>query len=201
MANYYIGDCHFGHENCIKYDANNGCRKFSSIEEHDNLIIDNINKVVTTQDNLYFVGDVSWYKPDKTAELLEQINCKNKYLLRGNHDSWAKDGRCKKLFQGIYDMKQIEDNGKQVFLCHFPVMMFPGQHRGMVHLYAHLHNTDEERDYQEFIKELDKRIESRDKDRYKPVHAYNVGCMMPYMDYTPRTLEEIIEGYEAFRSQ
>ncbi len=22
----------------------------------------------------------------------------------------------------------------------------------------------------------------------------NVGCMMPYMDYTPRTLNEIIEG-------
>jgi hypothetical protein len=22
--------------------------------------------------------------------------------------------------------------------------------------------------------------------------AYNVGCMIPYMDYTPRTLEEII---------
>jgi hypothetical protein len=22
----------------------------------------------------------------------------------------------------------------------------------------------------------------------------NVGCMMPYMDYTPRTLDEIIEG-------
>jgi len=25
---------------------------------------------------------------------------------------------------------------------------------------------------------------------------YNVGAMMPYMDYTPRTLDEIIEGYK-----
>jgi hypothetical protein len=28
-----------------------------------------------------------------------------------------------------------------------------------------------------------------------PMRAYNVGCMMPWMDYTPRTLAEIIEGY------
>lgn len=26
----------------------------------------------------------------------------------------------------------------------------------------------------------------------KPCHMYNVGAMMKYMDYTPRTLEEII---------
>ena len=190
--NYYIGDTHFGHENILKHDCKNGGRKFSSIEEHDKLIIENINKVVTPQDNLFFLGDVSWYKPDKTAELIEQIDCKNRYLLRGNHDGCAKDGRCKKLFQGIYDMKQIEDNGKQVFLCHFPVMMFPCQHRGIVHLYAHVHNTVEESDYQEFIKELDGRIKYRDGFRYNPVRAYNVGCMMNYMDYTPRTLDEIM---------
>ena len=27
----------------------------------------------------------------------------------------------------------------------------------------------------------------------------NVGAMMPYMDYTPRTLEEIISGDKAYR--
>ena len=194
MRNFYIGDTHFGHENILRHDSNNGCRSFSSIEEHDNLIISNINKVVTPQDNLYFMGDVSWYTPDKTAELLNQINCKNRFLLHGNHDRWAKDGRCKKLFQGIYDIKQIEDNGKQVIMFHFPIMMWNGQHRGVIHLYSHLHNTLEETDYQEFLKELDRRIAVRDGDRYKPLQAYNVGCMLPYMNYTPRTLEEIIEA-------
>ncbi len=27
----------------------------------------------------------------------------------------------------------------------------------------------------------------------KPCKMYNVGCMIPYMDYTPRTLEEILK--------
>ena len=29
----------------------------------------------------------------------------------------------------------------------------------------------------------------------KPHHMYNVGAMMPWMDYTPRTLDEILAGY------
>ena len=30
------------------------------------------------------------------------------------------------------------------------------------------------------------------------IRAYNVGCMLPYMDYEPRTLEEIVTGGEAY---
>lgn len=196
--NYYIGDCHFGHENGIRFDFQNCGRKFSSIEEHDNLIIENINKVVTPQDNLYFVGYISWYSPEKTAELLEQIKCKNLFAIKGNHDRILKDGRIKKIFHGIYDIKQIDDNGRQIVLCHFPIMMFPGQHKGIVHLYAHLHNTKEETDYQEFIHELDERIKCRDGFRYKPVRAYNTGCML--WDYKPVTLDEILEKHNDIRT-
>ena len=28
----------------------------------------------------------------------------------------------------------------------------------------------------------------------KPCQMFNVGCMLPYMDYTPRTLDEIIQS-------
>ena len=68
--NYYISDTHFGHENIIKHDANNGCRQFSSIEEHDNLIIENWNRVVTPQDNIYILGDFSWLYARETEELI-----------------------------------------------------------------------------------------------------------------------------------
>lgn len=192
--NYYIGDTHFGHKNILRLDSNNGSRNFITIEEHDNLIIENINKVVTPQDSIYFVGDVSWYKPDKTAELLERINCKNKFLIKGNHDGWAKDGRCKKLFQGIYDIKQIDDDGRQVILSHFPQMMWTGQHKGAIHIFAHVHNTREYYDYKEFLTELDRRIKLRDGDSYKPLKAYNVGCMLDCMNYEPKTLDELIKA-------
>lgn len=31
----------------------------------------------------------------------------------------------------------------------------------------------------------------------KPSNVFNVGCMVPGMDYTPRTLEEILAIYES----
>ena len=30
----------------------------------------------------------------------------------------------------------------------------------------------------------------------KPIQAYNVGCMKPWIDYEPRSLKEIIENYQ-----
>jgi calcineurin-like phosphoesterase family protein len=191
MSKFYLADPHFGHENSVKYDAREGGRSFSSVEERDKLIIENINKVVTPQDDLYLLGDVSYNNPQETAELIQQINCKNRFLILGNHDRWAKDGRCKKLFQGIYDIKQIEDDGEQLVLCHYPQMMWKGQHRGAIHLYGHVHNSLEEHDYQEFLKELDNKIKARDGDRYKPLKAFNVGCML--WDYKPITLKEIMK--------
>ena len=113
--NYYISDTHFGHENIIKHDANNGCRRFSSIEEHDNLIIENWNRVVTPQDNIYILGDFSWLYARETEELIKKLNGA-KFLIKGNHDRWCKDGACKKLFQGIYDYKTIQDGDKMVVM-------------------------------------------------------------------------------------
>ena len=34
-----------------------------------------------------------------------------------------------------------------------------------------------------------------------PVRAYNVGCMMPYMDYMPRPLAEIVDLAETYREE
>lgn len=185
MANFYISDTHFGHENIIKLDANNGCRKFSSIEEHDNLLIENINKVVTPQDNLYFLGDISWGYAEQTIEILKQINCRNLFAIKGNHDRALKDGRVKKMFQGIYDYKTIQDGNKTVVMSHFPILFYEHQHRNSILLYGHVHNTREEKLFQDACKHI---ADTTDI----PMNCYNVGCML--WDYTPRTLEEIIEA-------
>lgn len=177
--NYYISDLHLGHENAMRrFDH----RPFKSLEEQDNAIILNINTTVTPQDNLYLLGDVSWYKPDKTYELLSVINCNNKFLLVGNHDRWAKDSKCKKLLQGIYDLKRIDDNGKSVVLCHYPLAVWDQSHRGSYHLYGHVHdNLQDDGDLRHTV-----------LSHNEMKNAYNVGCMLPYMNYMPKTLDEII---------
>ena len=34
----------------------------------------------------------------------------------------------------------------------------------------------------------------------KMLRAFNVGCMMPYMDYEPRSLSEIATSYARFKN-
>lgn len=47
--NFYISDLHFGHKNALSFDD----RPFTTIEEHDNLIIKNWNEVVNIDDDVY----------------------------------------------------------------------------------------------------------------------------------------------------
>lgn len=181
--NYYISDTHFGHKNVIKHDASNGCREFSSIEEHDELIIKNWNSIVTPQDNIYILGDFSWMSAQKTEELIERLQGA-KFLIKGNHDHWSKDAKCKKLFQGIYDYKLIEDGDKRVVMSHYPILFYQHQHRDAIHLYGHVHNTREEGLFQEACNHI--------KDTADiPMNCHNVGCML--WDYKPVTLAQILE--------
>ena len=184
---YYISDTHFGHENIIKYDAANGARTFRSVQEHDDLIVENWNRVVTKQDEVYILGDFSWLYARETEEIIKKLNGA-KFLIKGNHDRWCKDGACKKLFQGIYDYKMIQDEDKNIVLSHYPIMFYQNQHRGSIHLYGHVHCTAEEDLFQQVVANIRKQTDI-------PMNCYNVGAMMGYMDYTPRTLKEILEAH------
>ena len=45
---YYIGDMHFGHKNVIKYD----CRPFETVEEMNEMLIQNFNSCVKKNDTV-----------------------------------------------------------------------------------------------------------------------------------------------------
>ena len=65
-------------------------------------------------------------------------------------------------------------------------LLVPDKYKGTIHLYAHVHNTSDNDLYKAHLKSLEDTIDP-------PLQAYNVGCMIDYMNYTPRTLEEIID--------
>lgn len=180
--NYYISDTHFGHANIIKHDAENGGRKFRTIEEHDYLLVKNWNATVRPQDNIYILGDFSYLNAKDTAELLKNLNGA-KFLIKGNHDRWAKDSSCKKLFQGIYDYKVIEDEGRKVVMSHYPMLFYQHQHKDAVHLYGHVHGTREEFLFQDACRKIAKETDI-------PMNSFNVGCML--WGYTPAALKQIL---------
>lgn len=184
--NYFISDLHLGHVNCLGFDN----RPFINIEEHDQTIIKNWNNVVGIDDDIYILGDISWYNTTKTIEIIKQLNG-NKHWIIGNHDGkLLKNKELRDLFVEIRDYKEIIlDNGKGIVLSHYPIVCFKNHFYNWYHLYGHVHISFEENMVQNFKLQM--------TDLYnKPLNMWNVGCMMPYMNYSPRTLEEIVGLYK-----
>ena len=69
---YFTSDLHLGHNKPFMYEP----RGFKSIQEHDKAIIDNINSIVTNEDDLYILGDIIMGDQDRGIELLKSINGK-----------------------------------------------------------------------------------------------------------------------------
>lgn len=179
MENYYISDLHLGHKNALKFDN----RSFESLEEQDRTVLKNINNSVKKGDNLYLLGDIFWYSSDEAYKMLDEIECQNIFLITGNHDWWVKGAERRKRLSGVYDLKRITDKGRIVILCHFPLAVWDQSHRGSYHLYGHVHRNLAEDGMSDTHQIL---------EHPEMANAYNVGCMLPWMDYTPRTLDEII---------
>ena len=187
MAIYYIADLHIGHNNVIKFDN----RPFSNIEEMNNKIIENWNNKVKKDDTVYILGDFIWAKESEWPSYVKQFNGK-KVLIQGNHDPKQFSQTTKRLFQEITNFKEIKYDGKRIIMCHYPIPFFKGGFSENTYmLYGHVHQTIE----YGYLKKLRHEIKANFTDKGAPYGNFiNVGCMMPYMNYTPRTLDEIIEG-------
>lgn len=191
--NYYISDLHFGHHNILAFDESEGARHFDSIEEHDNFIIDNWNSRVKKGDHVYVLGDISFAKPEETLRLLSRLNGQI-HLIMGNHDKKRLNKAIMSRFVTVSDYKEIKDNGRSVILSHYPIFAFNKQFRGAIHLYGHTHNTFQHRLYQDAVARTNEWHKLHDRPLMLCV---NVGAMLPYMGYTPRTLDELSEQLPA----
>lgn len=76
---FFISDTHFGHKNIIKYCH----RPFKSVEEMDQTIIENWNRVVGKDDIVFFVGDFCF---GDCRKYLKQLYGHITFI-KGNHDS------------------------------------------------------------------------------------------------------------------
>lgn len=183
MASYFIADTHFGHENALAFDN----RPFKTIEEHDQTMIDNWNRSVGMDDDVYILGDISWYNATKSIQIVKSLNG-IKHLIVGNHDKkLLKNREFQSLFQEITNYKELSSfDGKAIVLSHYPIPCFNRHYYGWYHLYGHVHIS--------FEWNMMERVKFEMEELYdKPCFMFNCGAMIDYMDYTPRTLEEILE--------
>lgn len=135
---FFTSDLHFGHDRGFLYEP----RGFSSIKEHDEIVITRWNEVVSPEDDVYILGDLMLNDNDHGVECIKRLNGKL-HIIYGNHDS---DTR-----KGFYDELGIVHEWADVikykkyhfYISHYPT--FTGNleaeslHQHAINLYGHTH--------------------------------------------------------------
>lgn len=159
---YLISDTHFFHKNIINY-AN---RPFNSIEEMNETLIRNWNKVIKKEYDIFVLGDVSLGGKNQTAEIISQLNG-NKFLIMGNHDNHKSVKYWKEMGFDTVSKYPIIFNGFYIF-SHEPI--FLNDSMPYVNIHGHLH-----------------------QNKYEGNQYYNVS--VECIDYTPINFKKIEKFY------
>jgi calcineurin-like phosphoesterase family protein len=137
MNIFFTADTHLSHSNIIKYCN----RPFSTVEEMDEVIIDNINDAVCKRDCLVHLGDFAWGNPKQITQLRKRIKCKV-ILLLGNHDKYIrKNLELQRLFHEVHDIHILPLANTLFVLCHYCMRVWPSKHYGAKHLFGHSHGN------------------------------------------------------------
>lgn len=174
--NYYISDLHFGHANVIKFDE----RPFVDVDEMDRVMIERWNEIVGDNDDVYVVGDFC-YRSGHVAEWYLAKLKGRKHLVVGNHD-WhtLQNGKAVSMFASVDSMLEVEDCGRMIVLCHYPMAEWRNSMRTTWHVYGNIHNR-RGMTY-EFMRTLDR--------------ALNAGA--PVNGYRPVSFDELIKNNRHF---
>lgn len=162
---WFCSDHHLGHANVIKFEGPNGHPArtiFSSIEEHNEYIIEKHNSVVRPCDKVYIVGDLCWNS--SSINLVKRMTG-NKILIMGNHDKQ----KTKSYLNCIGELRGVVYLSKEInaIITHIPVHPAQLEHRFEYNIHGHLHCH-----------------------RINDPRYLNVS--MEQIDYTPIDLDEVI---------
>ena len=130
---FFTADTHWGHRNIIKYCQ----RPFSCIEEMDDVLIANWNKVVGKDDIIFHLGDFAMGGSAEWSRLLQKLNGKI-YLILGNHDMRTIGAGFSRL-EGVAMQMLINVKGQKIYLNHYPFLCYGGAYRNTWQLYGHVH--------------------------------------------------------------
>lgn len=128
---FVISDTHFGHEAVLRFEPS--FRPFSSIQEHDEALVERWNSVVRQGDTVWHLGDVYFGGKDNHY-ILARLNGR-KHLVMGNHDAYPLD--CySKYFTRIFGAASL----RNCILTHVPVHPSQLEFRFKYNIHGHMHS-------------------------------------------------------------
>ena len=128
MGYLFTADQHMGHRNVLKYCN----RPFDSIEENDEIIIENHNKKVKENDIVVHGGDYTLANRPRALDYVIKLNGTNIFL-RGSHDYW--------LDKNAPYMFERKIGGEFIVVCHYAMRVWHRSHWNSWQLYGHSHGN------------------------------------------------------------
>ncbi len=148
---FFTADPHINHDNIRKFCN----RPFKTVDEMNEAIVKNWNKVVPDDGIVFLIGDVGFGDSGELRKILNRLNGKI-FLIRGNHDNPAVHKKCITRFE-LFDTHNqtryekdwvlgIEDPDapkgiQNIHLYHYPVVDWDKKFHGGWHLHGHSHQT------------------------------------------------------------
>jgi calcineurin-like phosphoesterase family protein len=139
MNTFFTSDTHFEHKNILKFCPNT--RHGDNAEDMTWNMVHAINRKVGPDDELFFLGDLSFCGPGPTKRYLQAIKCQNKHLIMGNHDQVLQHDDVRAEFKTVRHYHVHRWEGWRFVLFHYPMREWEGMHKGYFHLYGHVHGN------------------------------------------------------------
>lgn len=129
----YYSDPHFGHLNMALK------RGFKTVEEHDEYLISEWNKVVKKRDTTWLLGDITMEK--STYEILNRLNGIKKVIL-GNHDQPQHVSKLLKYVNKVCAIQYVKDKefGNIIF-SHIPIHPQELEYEFKCNIHGHVHGN------------------------------------------------------------
>ena len=118
---FFTSDTHFCHQPSFLWEP----RGFSSVEEMNETIIENWNKIVKPNDIVYHLGDTMLNDNEKGIECFKRLNGKI-FLIFGNHESEARKNllfsECRDKILGGWYAYLIKYEKLSIYMSHYPTL-------------------------------------------------------------------------------
>lgn len=146
---WFWTDSHLGHKNIVlgesEWTDKSGCRPFNTRNDHDSYQLNLVNSFVDKSDILWFGGDFAFGGEQNIRKYRDLINCETIHVLLGNHDhhirKHAQSVYMKYGFSSVQDYLELEIDGTQIVMCHYPLESWINMERGAYHLHGHVHGN------------------------------------------------------------
>lgn len=141
---FFTADLHLSHKRILEH-CNRG---FKNVDDMNEGLIENWNKVIQQDDQVYLLGDVAWGGRTKIVPLIYRLKGRI-FLIRGNHDHEVTKQNCCERFEWIrdYSYLKVEDkdamDGKHqgIVLFHYPILSWNFINYGSWALNGHCHGS------------------------------------------------------------